>query len=541
MAARNQLVTNHPANQTHSEWPRRLFTIVLSAWTALFFVRLLAELIYSSPGHDQNWMICAAQRTLSGAKLYGPQISEVNTPLIMWFSMIPALLSRLLHLAPDQVLKLLVLAMICGSAAWSVRILRNAGWATSPASVYLLLCALLTGETWLSGYNFGQREHLVIILILPYILSAASGAASKMAFPERCALGFIGGIALCFKPQQVLILVGLEIFLAAWNRSLRRLVGPDFLCALAAVFAYIGSVSLFAPLYFKIMPILLDTYSSFASTTTWALIKDNQAFLILFLQILIIFILQRRRLRFAALPGAMLACSIASAVAYYVQHAGWYYQEIPQIAFLILAALFILLDFPPVLTNLIDGWRFTPAFILATSAMLCLAVPLQFHFERAAERRASGNPIYPSAVFAQYPPRSPVYVFSTNVSDAFPAVSHDHLVWASRFPALWMLPAIIENQSAEAGGPPPAKRLPPQVVEQLANLQRAETTEDFRRWKPVVVVVKKCPAGIYCHGLDRYNFDPLPWFLESPAFAAEWSHYRLQQVHGIYSVYVRTH
>ena len=477
---------------------------------------------------------------LSGAKIDGPQIVEVNPPLIIWFSTIPVFLSRLLHLAPDRALQLLAFVMICASAAWSLRILRIAGWACNRVSAYLLLCAIVTAEIWLNAYDLAQREHLVVILILPYILSAASGAATKLSFSELCAVGATGGLAVCFKPQQVLILVGLEVFLAAWNRSLCRLVSPDFLCAVAVVFAYIESISLFAPLYFKLLPILLDTYSSYAGSTFWMMIKISQGFLFLFLQILTVFLLQRRRMRFAAVPGAVLTCSFAAAVAYWLQRTGWRYQGDPMIALLVLSALLILIDLPPAFIDLISDWQVNTLLAATTLILLSVLIPVQLHLRRAAERLASEHPSYPYAVLARYQPNSPVYVFSINVADYFPAVSHDHLVWGSRFSPLWMLPAIIENESAEAGGPAPPKRLPPNVVQQLAELQRAETTEDFRRWKPVVVIVKKCPQGVYCQGLGRYNFDPLPWFLNSPAFAAEWSHYRLQETHGIYSVYIRT-
>lgn len=518
---------------------RFLFTIVLSAWTAFLVYRLADLLVFHSPGHDQNWLLLTAQRMLSGAQLYGPRIAENNPPLIIWFSAIPVLLSRVLHIPPDQALKLLVLIMISGSIVWCVRIFRIAGWARLPISTSLAIYALVTAETWIGGSDFGQREHLVILLVLPYILSAATGAAAKLSFSERCAIGLLGGVAVCFKPQQVLIIVGLEIFLAVWKRSLHRFTSSDFLSAIFAVCAYIGLVSVFAPLYFQMMPILRDTFWAYESATVWNTIKGVPTSNFQLLLILILFILQKQKLRFAALPGSLLACSCGAMIAFDIQHAPWMYLFYPQQALLILAALFIFIDLPPSVTSLAGGWRFNSAFAVLTLAMLAVVLPVQVHLEHRIQQLSLKYQPYSYQVFAQYPPHASVYVFSTNVSDAFPAVTRDHLVWASRFPALWMLPAIIENEAAEAGGPPPAKRLPLQTVEQLARLQRTETAEDFRRWKPAVVIVKQCIGGVYCHGLERFNFHPLPWFLKSPVFAAEWSHYRLQAHHGIYDIYKR--
>ena len=191
------------------------FTIAFFAWTVLLICQLINLLVFNSPGHDQNWFLYAAQRLLAGAKPDGPLLQLTNPPLIAWLSVLPVLIARLLHIAPDQVLKLLVFVMIGGSIAWSIRIFRIAGWARLPVSAHLAVYSLLTAEFWIRGEDFGQREHLVIILVLPYILSAASGAAAKLSFYERCAIGFLGGIAVCFKPQQVLIIIGLEFFLAS--------------------------------------------------------------------------------------------------------------------------------------------------------------------------------------------------------------------------------------------------------------------------------------------------------------------------------------
>lgn len=523
------------ANYLKSRFPR-----MVVAWTAILLLQVLDLLLLTSRNDDQSWYLYAAQRVLSGAQISGPQLVETNPPLILWFSTLPAFLANLLHLDPYLTLKVIVFVMIGLSVAWSGRILRIIGVATSQALLYVSAASVLSAEIFLSRFELGQREHFVVILLVPYILSATFKGSSKLHISELCAIGLAAGMAVCFKPQQVLVLIALELFLAVWNRSLRRITSPDLICAILTIFAYIALVRLAAPLFFSTtLPILRATYWAYGPYSAWLLIKAEPQFNILFIVTLAATLLLRRKLHFAIVPSAFLACTVASSIVYYSQHIKYTgnYRAYPQGAFLLLAILWILIDFA---APSLEHWKLRSTFVvgslifaLALLVLLVLRVSLRKPLSRPA------NTPFVNAVFAQYPPQTPVFIFSGDVSDAFPAVSEDHLVWASRFAHLWMLPAIVQNEAAEAGSPPPGKVLAPADVTRLADLQRAETTEDFERWRPTVVIVKKCSESTPCYGMGNMTFDPLTWFLKSPEFGAEWAHYRLQKSHDNYDVYTR--
>jgi hypothetical protein len=221
---------------------------------------------------------------LSGTQLYGSQLVETNPPLIIWFSTIPVSLSHLLHLDPYVALKVIVFVLIGGSMLWSARLLRSTDLVNSPFLSYLSLGALLSAEIFLLPYAFGQREHLLVLLVLPYVLSGIAPDRSRLSIIELCAIGIAAGIGVCFKPQQVLILAALEFFLAIWTRSLHRLVRPESVCALLAILVYIASVRVFAPLYFsQTMPIMRDTYWAYGPASTWYLVKTAPIFDFFFL------------------------------------------------------------------------------------------------------------------------------------------------------------------------------------------------------------------------------------------------------------------
>jgi hypothetical protein len=414
--------------------------------------------------------------------------------------------------------------------------LRIAGF--TAATLYAAIGSIISAEIFWNADIFGQREHLLVILVLPYVLSAVWSDKTKRHFIELCLIGAIAGIAICFKPQQLLILIGLELFLALSNRTLRRLASPDLICAALAIVVYVAAVGLAAPLYFsKIIPLLRETYWAYGSRSLASLIRAKARLNILLLVAIAVFAWRRHELRFGIASGAFLICSTASSVAYYLQHTGWSYQAVPFCIFLVLAVFSITVDL--LSPTLFLAWKFDSTLAVSTSVFLLTLLPLLIIFGRSRAEPCRANELCPAGILKSYPPKTAVLVLSTSVADAFPAVLQRHLVWASRFPCLWMLPAIIQNEAAEHGGPIPKRVLSPERVSVLAAMQRTDTAGDLRKWRPAVVVVRKCTKRQPCQALEGLNFDTLAWFVQNPGFAVEWSHYRLLATRDDLDVYNR--
>jgi hypothetical protein len=102
-----------------------------------------------------------------------------------------------------------------------------------------------------------------------------------------------------------------------------------------------------------------------------------------------------------------------------------------------------------------------------------------------------------------------------------------------------MLPGIIQNELGPTGPPAPFKRLPPQTVTRLATLQRTQSAEDLNYWQPSVVLIQHCTMQQSCAFIEGKNFNMLSWFLQSPEFAAAWSHYQQQPGLEDFDVYKR--
>jgi hypothetical protein len=139
---------------------------------------------------------------------------------------------------------------------------------------------------------------------------------------------------------------------------------------------------------------------------------------------------------------------------------------------------------------------------------------------------------------ATYAPGTVVYAFSAEMMPSFPLLLDRQLLWASRFESLWMLPAIIQNETSRTDRGRPFKALSAERTEELATILRSDTAEDLRLWKPKYVWVQRCASDPGCE-VYNHPVDFISWFSKSSAFAAEWTKYRLEKTIDNVDVYVR--
>ena len=517
-----------------------LWLIVLGAAIAVLIdIALYQILFYAVQRQDQTWLLYAAARILDGTQLYGPRLVETNPPLIIWLSTLPAWLAAHLHLQPLLVLHSLVTLLLALTSAWSVRILRAAGILRGRTATIAAFALLLVTQTRVLDVDFGEREHILTLLLLPYLFAAIFSLARSLSLAERLALGLTAGLAASIKPQYALIPLGTELFLALWYRQLRRLWRPELLTLILTGIAYIAAVRLFTPLYFtEIVPLLRDTYPSYRGIhPALTVLLCGWRYDLFFPAVLLVWIAFRRRLRYPVAPIALIAASFCASISFAIQQSGWPYQTVPRTALLLAAAFWLAAELlAPAIARLEPDRHLR---IFTTALILFVVFPASlFSLKRILYGRNYGPLTLQQKVYSTLPPGTTVYVLSTNFYN-FSDVLHDHLIWGGRYVHLWMLPAIVLNENAAAGGPRAQFPLPAPRVQQLATLLRSNVAEDLHTFAPAVIIVEHCTPTHACFALDGLTFDELAWFQRSPSFAAEWRNYHLQEPTTDFDVYAR--
>ena len=498
-------------------------------------------------GHDQIWCLYVADRMLHGVRLYGPEILESNPPLIMWLLLPVTGLAHFLHLPATALFKAAVVLLEFISALASLNLFRHTRPRPSAIVLWWLAFAFVVIFAVMPARDFGQRDHLLAILCLPYLVAASldlrpptPSISLSADFPKpliRFLIGLAAGLGIALKPHHALIPVAVEgMLLLLWKskKAKQPLLRPEPWAILLTCLAYLAAVRLLTPAYITdILPILRSTYWAIGPLTPSQLIgQAPQLHVLLVLTFALAFYL----VRISPLTQIFLLAGLASTLAYYLQGTGWYYQQLPALSFFSLALALELASLAARLELRAPTWL--PAAALALSL---LALALTTHF--------TGYPFTPDrsfpidnpdpTFFSSLPPGTPIAILTTEVDASVPPITKYHLFWAQRTNNLWILPAILRNEDPQ--GHTPLRTIPPARLAQLDLDQHRYMVEDLNHWQPPLVLIQRCQdPAVHCQILEDRHDDLLAWFERDPAFRTLWlEHYRPLRSSGEFDAYIR--
>ncbi|MCQ4158388.1 hypothetical protein NON00_00410 [Roseomonas sp. GC11] len=415
---------------------------------ALTLSVVLFALLRSPMKDDLAWLLWVARQWLLGQELY-IDLVEVNPPLIIWLSALPVMLGDLFGLSAKQVALPLIAAAALGSAWTSAGLLRGVSpvFERRPAVFAAIACVLLV----MPGVEFGQREHLLIIAVLPH-LAVLVRMLEGLPVSRGMVVGsgVLAGLGCALKPRYILCLGAIE--LAGWlHRGFRIRLGP-VVAGLAAAL-YLGSVILFVPAFVeRAVPLALTLYGG---TDTGLLALAAESWMLL-LGLAACAVLTLRTDRGGAASGVMLvltAFAAAATLAMFLDGKNWFYHRIPALMAVTFALVFWCAD-----VLLRRGatlrWR---------GALLALAVlPLALYAQQTSGR------LYERLVLAVEPDLSTevrlerlikrekvrsYMAFSEWIGLGFPVVNNTNVTWASRFDSMWALRGEIWRSRKDGVAP----------------------------------------------------------------------------------------
>ena len=163
---------------------------------------------------DAAWFHYVAGRVLSGARPYVDLI-EVNPPLIIWLSMPSLLLERATGISHAIGYPVLVGVAACVSLAASHRLSEHAMSTHYKAPFTAAIAVVLFVLPW---WQWGQREHLLLILCIPHLISAAARLRGRPP-PSFIAHSIAAGLGYSLKPHFALCFLAVELLV--WARTRR--------------------------------------------------------------------------------------------------------------------------------------------------------------------------------------------------------------------------------------------------------------------------------------------------------------------------------
>jgi len=171
---------------------------------------------------DQAVYLQIASAILSGQVPYR-DFFDFNPPLIMYLSVIPVVVAKLLPWPVPLCFNFSVLALsIFDTVLLSYLVLRNQ--TVFPLHQFLPVLFVFAAYGSFVIFDMGQREHLFVLLFLPYcfmrLLSHFQEGVGTCPASLRVLSGLMGGLALSLKPQFFLFGVALEAGLCLESKRL---------------------------------------------------------------------------------------------------------------------------------------------------------------------------------------------------------------------------------------------------------------------------------------------------------------------------------
>jgi hypothetical protein len=469
---------------------------LLWPWVPLVAVLLgaLAMRDLATPNADVTWLITLAEKALAGERLY-VDVWEINPPASIFLYVVPVALAHLAGVPPELVVDSAVFGA-AGASLWLAgRILTRAGLLDSVdrPSVTALAALILTV---VPAHIFGQREHIVVIAVLPALAVLAARATGRT--PELAAIvvaGISAGIVMVVKPYFVLAIGPATLAVAVSTRSLRALFIPESWIAGSIVVLY-GAVVVFAyPHYIDdVVPIAGDTYLALR-LSLWTLLGRLPAGMLWATAIGLIVLAHPRTFVIPAFRP-ILAAAFGFGLAYLVQGKGWGYHAYPAIALALLVLAIAWTSRPTAAPSLVGSSEdrikrvsialLSAVVVASTTWWMSLAVDLS---DLVRPIRASkANPT--------------MLAISSDIAVGHPLTRQVGGRWVSRVASLWITAGVLNRRTRGPIEAATAARL-----DRHAAHDRATLIDDISRERPDIILV------------DRAPFDWLAWAERDPALS----------------------
>jgi len=525
-------------------WSLRWEYLWRSLWhrlPALLPALLFVPIVMAPPlNHDVAAVLQFSQRWLAGEHLYTDLI-DVNPPLIFVLNLIPAGIAAITPL--DGVAALRMCLFVYGGFCWWLALRVRNRRAEGPIERAFL--DVLPGLVLLVGaFEFGQREHLMAVAAVPYILAASRRAAGEVP-RGQIAVGLLAGVAFALKPHFLGVPALIETYvllarrpqgpwLAGFAAAFRRSARDPVIWLIAGVWIlYLASLPLlFADYINTVLPLVWGFYLELGDTSPWQMLLEPRMGAVMVLLAPLLLITWRQTSLRPHAVGDSLAplfalASVAALAAALVQHKGWSYHLLP-------IQLFACALGGVLAAQWCDRLRVTvatPAPHRVTAVIGGLFALFVISNGEAPWKEFA----YPHAEVADLTARleavaagERVLVLSPGIYPIFPALNYAGIHSTLRTMNMWLLEGAYHTCL------PDGRR-----YREVWEMGRPEffvyrtVSEDFARSPPAAVLVDSDPGIPWCGS----QFDFIDYFKRHPLFAEVWSHYQLTAQWGRYRLY----
>lgn len=271
---------------------------------------------------ESLWLMLLCDRLLDGQTAY-VDFLENSPPFAILIYMPPVAAARLIGVAREPMLIAYIFALVGASLAVCGGLLARAGRLGEVGRAGAL--AAVAGLLLLPNYQaFGQRDHIALILVLPWltVMTLRVDGVRPSRFGALAA-GLTAGAIFAVRPHYALSFAGVVAFVA-WRRGFRALLGcAEFNGAVASAILSVAASLAFFPNYFtRMLPIVADLYVPVQHASSLLLVQPAS---IAWLSMLAALVALRDRLQTSPMAITAALASVGAFLAYLMQGKGYPY------------------------------------------------------------------------------------------------------------------------------------------------------------------------------------------------------------------------
>lgn len=460
---------------------------------------------------DASWLIHVTERLLAGGT-YTKDFFEINPPMILYLYIPVVLLAKYAKLSNMAALYYYLFTLASVSLLLCYYLIQKM-FHKSQITRYFFFLSIVISYLILPVFEFGQREPIMLMLVMPYFLLSAyrlqgNTPSTKLAL----IIGIMAGCGFALKPYFFITLVLVELYYLykrhgechasfRWHdtQNARRI---ETITLFLIAIIYLLSVLLFHLDYLTtIIPIVRRTYYS-GFDFSWGNLSQHIAAVFSYFVIGFYFLTRTKNIQ-QILSDILLLALFGFILSYFLQHTLWHYHIFPMYAVAFILGTLLLSEHITQFYSKKD-WPLITGYTTIFLAIPILYTFLLYHF--ALEYKQTSQPII--TFLNTYANQKRIYMMSSSTVFMFPIIDYTNANYISRVESLGWVRSI-------------AKKRDPKWEEDSRFLVNM-TVDDINTKKPDYIFVDVLKNKAY---LNDVKFEYLNFFSQFPSFNKAWSQY----------------
>lgn len=369
---------------------------------------------------DSYWIIYSTEYMLKGATLY-IDIVETNPPLIFLISMLPVKVAHYFSLQMTTVYIAYVTLLSFFSYHLVRQLLLESKRFNSVQTELISYMSLVVLLLVPSG-DFAQREHFMVIFVLPYIIMSMLNERRSFTSTTVVSVALFAALGFNLKPHFFLLFIILELLHVRKMGSLKYIFRKEIFIISISALVYLLFIYVFFREYIDFaIPLAIEAYSGvFNGSFTGLIFNYDMMFGLISIVYIAIFAYKRERSDLTTLLLAILGFLTI----YFMQHKGWHYHILPFTMITTFSVLYVMVVYIKR-----EDYKFLGIWVV----VLIMILNQNIYVNRFTKLHETLSKMQKNV---------PVVIYTTQMAMGLPIVVRNSQEWASRFLSLWMLPKI---------------------------------------------------------------------------------------------------